>query len=53
MSSMFKSPPKPQKPPLLPDEKALAAAKKRSIAAQSARSGRASTMLSDTDRLGN
>jgi hypothetical protein len=54
MSSLFSKPkmPKPAAPPLLPDEKTLAKAKKRSIGAQKMRSGRASTLLSDSEYLG-
>jgi hypothetical protein len=56
MASLFSTPkvPKPPKPTptLMPDEKTLAKAKKRSIGAQKMRSGRASTMLSDSDTLG-
>jgi hypothetical protein len=53
MASLFSAPKAPPKPPLVPDEKALLAAKKKSIALQSSRSGRASTILSSTERLGN
>lgn len=53
MASMFKSPPKPPKPALLPDEKSLAEARKKQVAAQRLRSGRSSTMLSMGNGLGN
>ena len=54
LKALFQGPPKMPKPKtvLMPDEKALADAKKRSIAAQKNRSGRASTMLSESDSLG-
>ncbi len=53
MASMFSKPkmPKP-KTQLLPDEAAIEAARKKSIAKQQSRSGRASTLLSDPERLG-
>lgn len=53
MAAMFKSPPKPPKPQLSPDKDAILAAKKKSLAIQQKRSGRASTLLSDqSERLG-
>ena len=56
MASLFSTPkipkaPKPT-PTLMPDEKTLQKAKKKSIGAQKMRSGRASTMLSDSEYLG-
>jgi|32_taG_2_1085360.scaffolds.fasta_scaffold70864_2 hypothetical protein len=56
LNDMFKSPKYPQLPPekVMPknDEEARKKARRRSIARQRARSGRASTMLTNKETLG-
>lgn len=55
MSGLFSSPktPKPVKPPLAMDDEALRKSRRKSAAKQQARSGRASTILTDTsEKLG-
>ncbi len=57
MGSLFsgpKAPPPPAAPTLMPtpDSDAMAQARKRKVAADMSRSGRVSTILSDSDTLG-
>lgn len=51
MGSLFGKAPKPPAPALMPDEDAIAAAKRRAITEQAQRSGRDSTILSDNEGL--
>lgn len=54
IKSAVAKPPSPQKPKTMPvaDDEAVAAARRRAMAEAQATSGRASTILSQDDRLG-
>lgn len=53
MSSLFSKPKIPKEKPILqPDEQQLRRARRKSIARQQSRSGRTSTILSETEKLG-